>query len=130
MVRRALSHRRSSGLDLKVDTAALSPDYNTIPIMIFTRTARRESLPHSRHHQLRRSSSVSSRSTVSSSSSSSSSSSTSSSVARLGGSNSDGGGKRGTDSVYDGGSVIEDEADETLDEENEKEGDLEVAHVG
>ncbi|KAL2179528.1 uncharacterized protein P884DRAFT_194690 [Thermothelomyces heterothallicus CBS 202.75] len=122
MVRRALSHRRSSGLDLKVDTAALSPDYNTIPIMILTRTARRESLPHSRHHQLRRSSSVSSRSTVSSSSSLS--------VARLGGSNnSDGGGEKGTDSAYDGGSVIEDEADETLDEENEKEGDLKVAHV-
>ncbi|KXX73868.1 hypothetical protein MMYC01_204626 [Madurella mycetomatis] len=67
MVRRALSHRRGSTLNLEVDTAtaASTPTYVTIPVLR-TGTARRESLPLSRHHQMRRSSSVS-RSTTSSS---------------------------------------------------------------
>ncbi|KAK3290181.1 uncharacterized protein B0H64DRAFT_64499 [Chaetomium fimeti] len=99
MVRRALSHRRGSNLKLEVDTAstaASTPTYVSIPVIVRTSTGRRESLPHSRHHLLRRSSSVSSRSTMSSG---------------YGGSSS-----RGTD-LYDGGSVIVDDIDEELEGE-------------
>ncbi|KAK4244379.1 hypothetical protein C7999DRAFT_43960 [Corynascus novoguineensis] len=102
MVRRALSHRRGTGLNLEVDTAApASASYVTIPIIVRTGVTRRESLPHSRHHQLRRSSSVSSRSTVSSSYSSSS-------VVGSNGCN----GAKVPGSMYDGGSVIVDEVEE------------------
>ncbi|KAK4151379.1 hypothetical protein C8A00DRAFT_17216 [Chaetomidium leptoderma] len=89
MVRRALSHRRGSALTVEVDTtstAASTPAYVTIPIIVRTGTTRRESLPLSRHHQLRRSSSVSSTSTSSSS--------------------------FGGRELYDGGSVIVDDIDE------------------
>ncbi|KAH6649526.1 hypothetical protein F5144DRAFT_588220 [Chaetomium tenue] len=104
MVRRALSHRRGSNLKLEVDTAstaASTPTYVSIPVIVRTGTARRESLPLSRHHLMRRSSSVSSRSTASSSSFAGSSGSSS---------------NRGAD-LYDGGSVIVDDIDEELEGE-------------
>lgn len=110
MVRRALSHRRGSNLKLDVDTAstaASTPTYVSIPVVVRTGTARRESLPLSRHHLMRRSSSVSSRSTASSSSFAGSSSSS----------------NRGAD-LYDGGSVIVDDIDEELEGEVKEGGEL------
>lgn len=98
MVRRALSHRRGSNLKLEVDTASTAasttPTFVSIPVVVRTGTARRESLPLSRHHLLRRSSTASTSSFGGSSSSSS----------------------RGAD-LYDGGSVIVDDIDEELEGE-------------
>jgi hypothetical protein len=60
MVRRALSHRRGSPLNLEVNTA--DPGYVTIPVLSVRTgggSVTSARLPLSRHHQLRRSSSVS-----------------------------------------------------------------------
>ncbi|KAL2151648.1 hypothetical protein VTH82DRAFT_6746 [Thermothelomyces myriococcoides] len=127
MVRHALNRRRDSGLDLKIDTAASSPGYTTIRIMVFADSSRRQSLPHSRHHQLRRSSSVSSSSTVSSLSSSSCISSSLSAVG-IGGSKSDGGGEKRTEPAYDCSLVIVGEAGEASEKEGKR--DPDVTHVG
>ena len=72
MVRRALSLRRGSALELEIETAVNSIGASMSSSMApVRRSSRRESLPLSRHHQLRRSSSVSTRTRTNSSSTSS-----------------------------------------------------------
>jgi len=72
MVRRALSLRRGSALELEIETAVNSIGASMhSSIAPVRRSSRRESLPLSRHHQLRRSSSVSTRTRTNSTSTSS-----------------------------------------------------------